>query len=153
MTDTESAITGTPNTVLVVDDNATARWLLSEILSTEGYVVIEAASADQALIILNERPEIRAVVTDIEMPGTLNGLELARRIVAGMPGIAVLLTSGRYLPVTETLPPSTRFMPKPWQAGEILQHLEILFASSKSAPGMATDCEAERRSQKNLREK
>lgn len=120
---------GGPCAILVVDDSDTARWLLREMLAAEGYDVFEAHCANEALRIMHEHPAIRAVVTDIEMPGSMDGLALSRKIVAEMPGVAVLLTSGRGLPATETLPPSTRFMPKPWHAGEVLRYLETLFAS------------------------
>jgi CheY-like chemotaxis protein len=129
MTDGEMVPTGQPNTVLVVDDNKTARWLLAEILAADAYDVLQAESADEALRLLKERSDIRAVVTDIEMPGSINGLEMARRIVEEMPGVAVLLTSGRYVPTTESLPRSTRFMPKPWLPEEVLRHLDLLFGT------------------------
>lgn len=95
-------------------------------------------------------PAIRAVVTDIEMPSSMDGLALSHRMVAEMPWVAVLMTSGRNLREAETLFPSTRFMPKLWHAGKVLRHLERL---RDCARGMATAWEAELRSQKNLGEK
>lgn len=129
MGDTDMAPAHTAVKVLVVDDNGTARWLLGEILSAEGYAVVEAKNADEALALLEGHSGVRAVITDIEMPGSMDGLELARRIVVEKPGVAVLLTSGRYLPPTKVLPPTTKFMPKPWHAAEVLRHLEALFAT------------------------
>lgn len=126
MTDAELTPAGAAYTILVVDDNDTARWLLGEMLAAEGYVVLEANCADKALEILETSPEVRAVVTDIEMPGSIDGLELARRIVAELPGVAVLLTSGRHQPARDGLPQTTRFMPKPYGYSELLAHLEIL---------------------------
>ncbi|MNL15385.1 CAI-1 autoinducer sensor kinase/phosphatase CqsS [compost metagenome] len=125
MTDAEIPADGA-YTILVVDDNDTARWLLGEILQTEGYVVLEANCADEAMRILYTRRAIRAVVTDIEMPGSMDGLEMSRLIVAEMPEIAVLLTSGRYWPATEALPQTTRFMRKPYSPREVFGNLEIL---------------------------
>ncbi|WP_152385582.1 response regulator [Achromobacter sp. GbtcB20] len=130
MTDAELTQAGATYTILVVDDNDTARWLLGEMLAAEGYVVLEANCADEAIAILERSPEVRAVVTDIEMPGLIDGLELARRIVAGLPGVAVLLTSGRHQPALDGLPHATRFMPKPYGYGELLAHLEILIPRS-----------------------
>lgn len=126
MTDAELTPAGAACTILVVDDNDTARWLLGEMLAAEGYVVLEANCAADALEILERSPEVRAVVTDIEMPGSIDGLELARRIVADFPGVAVLLTSGRHQPARDGLPQATRFMPKPYGYNELLAHLEIL---------------------------
>lgn len=129
MTDAEIPA-NTAYLVLVVDDNDTSRWLLGEMLALEGYVVVEANCADEALRILHMRSDIRAVVTDIEMPGSMDGLEMTRRIVAEMPEIAVLLTSGRYLPASAEMPRSTRFMPKPYSPSEVAGHLEILLQPS-----------------------
>lgn len=116
--------------VLVVDDNETARWILAEILAGEGYVVCEAGNADEALQRLGERPDIRAVITDIEMPGSMDGLEMAALIRRRSPEIAVLLTSGRHYPAADALPPATKFILKPWGADELIRELETVLCLS-----------------------
>lgn len=112
--------------VLVVEDNETARWILAEILAGEGYAVCEASSADEALLRLAERSDIRAVVTDIEMPGSMDGLEMAALIRSQSPEIAVLLTSGRRQPEADALPPATRFILKPWLPEALIRELELV---------------------------
>lgn len=112
--------------VLVVDDNEGARRILAEILAEEGYAVCEASNADEALQRLAERPDIRAVVTDIEMPGSMDGLELAALVRRQSSNIAVLLTSGRHYPTAEVLPPGTKFIMKPWAPNKLIRELEAL---------------------------
>lgn len=116
--------------VLVVDDDSTARWILAEILSGEGYVVVEASNADDALVCLGARADIRAVLTDIEMPGSMDGLEMAELIRGQSPTIAVLLTSGRRYPATDALPPGTKFIQKPWAADDLIRLLETVLCCS-----------------------
>src|SRR5690606_39730389 len=101
MTDVASAVpdAGMPKTaVLVVDDNATVRWLLAELLAVEGYETCEAGDADEAMQCMALRPDIQAVVTDIEMPGSMNGLAMAAKIRAMArpfmePGISISVTT------------------------------------------------------------
>lgn len=112
--------------VLVVEDNDTARWILAEILAGEGYVVYEASDADDAVRRLAEHTDICAVVSDIEMPGSMDGLEMAALIRRKSPRIGVILTSGRHCPEGAALPPATRFVAKPWAPKELIRELEAL---------------------------
>jgi CheY-like chemotaxis protein len=65
--------------VLVVEDEAILRFVATDMLEGEGYTVVEATTAVEALKVLETRPEVRALFTDIEMPGRLDGMDLARR--------------------------------------------------------------------------
>lgn len=115
-------------TVLVVDDNETARWILAEILAVEGYTVVEASSADEAMRRLVGCHGIRAVISDIEMPGSMSGLEMAAQIRCRSPEIGVILTSGRHQPAIEAIPAATTFIPKPWDPAEVICVLEAMLA-------------------------
>jgi CheY-like chemotaxis protein len=64
--------------VLVVEDETLVRMFMADFLDEAGFKVFEAVNADEALTVLQARPDIQVVVTDIEMPGTMNGLELTR---------------------------------------------------------------------------
>ncbi|QVQ28869.1 response regulator [Achromobacter deleyi] len=130
MTDAET-LPGEQKTVLVVEDNETARWLLAEILANEGYDVCEASNADEALRRLMERSDIRAVISDIEMPGSMDGLEMAALIQRRSPEIGMLLTSGRRDPALDTLPPGVKFMLKPWVPDDLIREVETLLATRK----------------------
>jgi CheY-like chemotaxis protein len=81
-------------TVLVVDDNEQGRRITGRMLRDQGYAVIEVDCGEEALRVLAERPEIQVIVTDIVMPGGMDGLELAQRILAGAPWRSVVLMSG-----------------------------------------------------------
>jgi len=136
MTDVASAVpdAGMPKTaVLVVDDNATVRWLLAELLAVEGYETCEAGDADEAMQCMALRPDIQAVVTDIEMPGSMNGLAMAAKIRAAFPGTAILITSGRHHPSAADLPPGSAFLAKPWLPGDVISRLQQLLLSQPDA--------------------
>jgi CheY-like chemotaxis protein len=105
--------------ILVVDDEAVIRTSVREILEDEGFGVKEAATADEALLHL-EGNGISLVLTDIEMPGRFNGLELARMIRAMWPTIAVVVTSGKTLPRSAELPPYTPMLTKPFSPERLL---------------------------------
>ncbi|MCB5173917.1 response regulator [Microvirga lenta] len=79
--------------ILVVEDEPLVRMFLADALDDAGYKVFEAVNADEAVTLLQARPDIQAVVTDIEMPGSMNGIGLARPVRERWPGIGLLVTS------------------------------------------------------------
>jgi CheY-like chemotaxis protein len=99
--------------VMVVDDEPLIREFVREYLIEAGYDVADAADSDEALQLLNN-DHIDIVLTDVEMPGSMSGIELARKIKAKWPGMPVVIMSGRYLPRPDELPHSTRFIAKPF---------------------------------------
>ena len=108
--------------VLVVDDEALVRMYAVDVLRDAGHVVFEAGGADEALEVLDEHPEIGVLFTDINMPGQLDGLDLARMVHARRPGVHIILTSGRLRPPAEAIPDDGRFLAKPY-AGEAVTSL------------------------------
>ena len=74
--------------ILVTDDEPLIRLDARAVLEDAGYVVVEAASADEALRLLAESSKFEAILTDIDMPGSIDGLELARTVDGQMPEIA-----------------------------------------------------------------
>jgi CheY-like chemotaxis protein len=99
--------------VLVVDDEVLIRSFVRDILEDEGYVVKEAANVHEALTALEESG-VSVVLTDIEMPGGLNGLDLARMVRVMWPTMPLIVTSGRTLPRPVELPPHTLVLTKPF---------------------------------------
>ena len=88
-----------PEIILLVEDEALVRMLASDILTEEaGYRVIEAVNADEALTLLEARPDVRLVFTDVDMPGSLNGFTLARIVDMRWPKIRIIVTSGHARP-------------------------------------------------------
>jgi two-component system, response regulator PdtaR len=99
-------------TVLVVEDETLVRMFMTDFLDEAGFKVFEAVNADEALTVLEARPDVQAVVTDIEMPGSMNGIALAHVIRQCWPGIIV--TSGRQRPGPDDLPDEVVFLAKPY---------------------------------------
>ena len=111
--------------ILVVDDEPLIRNCVREILEDGGYGVKEAGNADEALRLLEE-DGINAVLTDIEMPGRFNGIDLARMIRAMWPNIALVVTSGRTLPHPAELPPYTPMLTKPFSQERLMSVMRTL---------------------------
>ena len=109
--------------ILVIDDEPIVRLDAREILEDAGYVVTEAASADEAMPLLGDGETIEAILTDIDMPGTLDGLQLARIVDGLMPEIAIVIMSGHELPRREDLPLKATFVAKPFSASVLLQRV------------------------------
>ncbi|MGH6878662.1 MAG: response regulator [Rhizomicrobium sp.] len=115
--------------VLVVEDEFLIRLNTVEMVEDAGYQALEAANADEALDILARRPDIAIVFTDVNMPGSMNGLELAEAISDSWPGTAVVLTSGRNILRDEDLPDDGRFILKPYSAGQVANVLHEVEAA------------------------
>src|SRR5262245_8320666 len=110
----------TSATVLIVDDEPLVRMFARDTLDDAGFKIAEASSASEAIRIIGaEQPAL--LLTDIEMPGTDNGLDLAWSIHANHPSMAIVLTSGRNLPRRSEMPPHARFVAKPYHPGLLLQ--------------------------------
>jgi two-component system, response regulator PdtaR len=106
--------------ILVVDDEALIRMDVTYILEDAGYSVIEASSADEAITMLERFPGIDAVLTDINMPGTMDGLQLSHTIRARWPMIDLVITSGRFVAKAAHMPAGVHFVPKPYTPYEIV---------------------------------
>jgi DNA-binding NtrC family response regulator len=108
-------------TVLVVEDEPLIRFALADDLVDEGFRVIEAASVLEAVAALG-RHEVHAIVTDVEMPGGLSGLDLMAMAQAQFPSATVVITSGKDS-FQAGLPDNVAFFPKPCDPWLIIQYL------------------------------
>ena len=106
-------------TVLIVDDEPLIRMYVREVLEDAGYQAKEASNAHDALELIND-DGITLVLTDIDMPGAMDGLGLAREVRANWPSIAVIVTSGRRLPHPSEMPTDTRFLSKPFSEERLI---------------------------------
>ena len=117
-----------PCTVLVVEDEPLIRLIVAEELRGSGMRVIEAETADEAL----ERPRagisVHFVFADIELPGSMNGVELARRVQKDFPDLRVLMTSGR-VPAHEVASISP-FIPKPYDIPQVINRIRAALDDS-----------------------
>lgn len=106
--------TDTPFTVLIVEDEALVRMHGADILQDAGFSVIEATNADEALDLLQHHSEVCLLFSDIDMPGSMDGLALAQIVHAKWPQIRLLLTSGRHTIPDTDIPDDGQFVSKPW---------------------------------------
>jgi CheY-like chemotaxis protein len=109
--------------VLIVEDEPLVRIGAVNLIEDAGFEVIEAASADEAIGILECRNDVRVVFTDIHMPGSMDGLKLAHAVRNRWPPIRIIVTSGRELIAEQVLPEGGRFFAKPYNPIEILDAL------------------------------
>ncbi len=105
-------------TVLVVEDETFLRLVAADMLQESGYHVLEAEDATVALELL-ARHKVAVVFADINIPGFMNGLELAEAISEAYPHVSVIITSGRQWLGSDALPAATTFLPKPYRTAQL----------------------------------
>lgn len=104
--------------VLVVEDEVVVREFVAEDLQEAGYQVLTASNAAAAVDILQARQDIRMVFTDVNMPGTMNGLQLAACVRDRWPRTHIVVTSGKSWSVAELA--GAVFVPKPYALSNII---------------------------------
>ena len=120
------AIAVATQNVLVVEDEYIIRMDAAIMIEEAGYNVVEACNADEAIAILETREDIRVVVTDVEMPGSMDGIKLARAIRDRWPPVELIVTSGRHRVRADELPPRAKFMPKPYAPDVLVRAIRTL---------------------------
>ena len=121
-----SEASATPAVVLVVEDEPLVRLLAVDVLEEAGFEVIEAPTADCAVIVLDQRSDIRVVFTDVDMPGRLNGFQLARLVQDHHHRIGVIIGSGKCRPAEGDLAPGTIFLQKPYPLDTLVREVRRL---------------------------
>jgi two-component system, response regulator PdtaR len=114
--------------VLVVEDEFLLRMNAIEMIEEAGFEVVEACNADDAIAILESRSDIRVVFTDIQMPGSMDGLKLAASVRNRWPPIKIIATSGFSVIREGDLPKGGVFLPKPYTSKRISATLHELTA-------------------------
>ena len=109
--------------VLVVEDEPLLRINAVDIIEDAGFDTVEAPNADEAMKILKARADIKIVFTDINMPGSLDGLKLAHFIRDRWPPIDLIITSGQFTPEPKDLPTECRFISKPFEPEQLVAAL------------------------------
>jgi CheY-like chemotaxis protein len=111
---------GTPISVLVVEDEVLISNLVADVLSASGFVVHEVTTADEALRYIDSDADIDVLFTDINLPGSMNGAELAERARALRPEMPIVYASGRFkLSEVSPLVPRSLFMAKPYDPNDV----------------------------------
>lgn len=118
-----------PIVVLVVEDEPLLRILAVEAVEEAGFVAIEARDADEAVAVLESRSDISLLFTDIDMPGSMDGVKLAHAVRGRWPPIKILVVSGKVRLWPFELPSSSRFVGKPYRAAAMVEELRSLIGS------------------------
>src|SRR4051794_28119188 len=100
--------------ILLVEDEVLVRMVAADVLEDAGFTVLESTNAEEALRLLETRPDVQVLFTDVNMPGALDGLGLAQAVHERSPGVGILIGSGRIRPGIGELPVGARFIAKPY---------------------------------------
>lgn len=110
--------------ILVVEDEPLIRLGMAFMLEDAGFAVVEAANADEAIERLERNPNIRVIITDVDMPGTMDGVKLAHYVRRQWPPIQLIVVSGKVGLKDIELPEGTEFLSKPYQDAHLLRVIE-----------------------------
>ena len=121
-----SATTGSPTNVLVVEDEMVLRMRAVDIVEDAGFTAVEAVNADEALSILEERSDIALLFSDIQMPGSMDGLKLAYAVHARWPAIKIILVSGQIELSDTDKPANSLFFNKPLVVKQMIAQLRAM---------------------------
>jgi len=113
-----------PPKVLVVEDEMLLRMRAVDIVEDAGFTPIEAANADEALAILESRSDVDLLFTDIQMPGSMDGLKLAHAVHERWPSIKIILVSGKLTPTDSERPTDSRFFGKPLEVKQMISEIQ-----------------------------
>lgn len=117
-----------PLAILIVEDEPFVRYDLVDFFSDRGLRVFEAEDAGSAISTLETNPSIRIVLTDIEMPGSMDGLKLAHYVRHRYPPTILVIASGRVSPSEAELPERAMFVSKPFDPRQVLREIERMAA-------------------------
>jgi two-component system, response regulator PdtaR len=120
-------LVGQPVAVLVVEDEPLIRMSVAATIAEAGFKVYEAADSDEALALFAECVDISVLFTDVEMPGSLDGVALAHYAHSYRP-IKIIVTSGHRKIGEKDLPPKAIFMEKPYRLGRVVETLRVIAA-------------------------
>lgn len=124
--DAEIPASATPRdtaVVLVVEDDPLLRMNAVDMIEEAGFRAIEASDADAAIRMLETRNDIRLIFTDIDMPGSMDGLALAHAVANRWPPVRIIATSGHFRVSETDLPSGGRFIPKPYRQHQLVDML------------------------------
>jgi two-component sensor histidine kinase len=112
--------------VLVVEDEMVLRMRAADIVEDAGFCAVEAVNADEAIAVLESRSDIALLFTDIQMPGSMDGLKLAHAVHSRWPDIGIILVSGHVKPSEAERPTDSRFFSKPLGDAQMIVELQAM---------------------------
>ena len=116
--------------ILIVEDESLLRMMAVDIFEDAGFTVFEAGTGEEGARMLANNASIDGLFTDVEMPGPMSGLQLAKIAHELHPHVAIMVVSGRLMPAIAEMPPGAKFVGKPYDTAAIVD----LFAGM-SPPG------------------
>lgn len=116
------------NVVLVVEDEPLLLMAAVDLVEEAGFEAVEARNADEAIEILNARKDIRIVFTDIDMPGSMDGMKLAAMVRDRWPPVEIIIVSGHRKVSDDDLPESSVFFSKPYDVDRVTAQLHAMAA-------------------------
>lgn len=114
--------------VLVVEDEALLRFAAADDLRDRGFDVLEAANADEAIRILDADPSIGLLFTDIDMPGSMDGIKLSATVRDRWPPVRIIVTSGKQRPSPGLIPAGSKFVAKPYNSSALATTITEMMA-------------------------
>src|SRR6202042_2708346 len=114
---------------LVVEDEMMLRMRAVDMVEDAGFTPVEAINADDALAILESRPDIELLFTDIQMPGSIDGLKLAYAVHERWPLIKIILVSGQLKPTDNNKPADSRFFGKPLDIKQMIAEMQDMMGN------------------------
>jgi CheY-like chemotaxis protein len=120
-----------PPVILVVEDEMLPRMRAIDMVEDAGYTSVEAVDADEALAVLESRSDIALLLTDIQMPGSMDGLKLAHAVRKRWPPIKIILVSGQLKSANIDIPANSSFLEKPLEAKKILAQMRRLLGDER----------------------
>jgi CheY-like chemotaxis protein len=121
---------GIPAVVLVVEDDMLLRMRAVDMVEDAGFTPLEAVDADQAVAILESRSDIALLFTDIQMPGSMDGLKLAHAVHKRWPPIKIILVSGQLRLADLDIPSDSRFFGKPLEANVMIAQMRSMICDA-----------------------
>ena len=122
-----------PGAVLIVEDDVLVRTMASDILAEAGFRAFEAHDAQEAITLLEARADVQVLFTDWNMPGEIDGAELAHLVSKRWPAVGIIVTSGKMRPAPGDLPAGARFLKKPYQPSVLVNKVESMLDQDDEA--------------------
>lgn len=120
--------------MLLVEDEPLVRLVASDMLAEAGFRALEACNAEEAMTLLEAKPETVAVVTDVKMPGSLDGFGLAHLVASRWPDTGIVVVSGHARPGEGDLPKDAMFLPKPYQPSALVDAVRTVTSRNVVTP-------------------
>ena len=126
-----SSLTAATPIILIVEDELVLRMRAADIVEDAGFESIQAINADEAIKILESRSDIALLFTDIQMPGSMDGLKLAQSVHERWPAIKIILVSGQIKVSDDDKPNDSRFFGKPLASKQMIAELKAMMGDAK----------------------